>query len=344
MGVYLSIHFFKHRKSNHTTLLGVATLGVSLELASWFFRQSYPIVYFLSFGNLYLYAPFFLFFIVSLGHKLTPRYYSLMGVWCIDTLYKCSWLFTSASQRTHYLKSNDFKIYTQTFDLIGYALAVVICVISLQKLKSYTQQHIRYPSWLIQLVWMLLVLHIVWILDDFLLMINPDNQFSPIMPTISGSCILATMCWMGFETLQNNFRVEKKVITPLSQTLATYDQLQLFMQEHKAYTKNDLTLDWLSQTLGIPYKALTEAIHLHAQKNFYDYINHLRLAEFKRLLAQEESQKLSFEGLAKQAGFGSKTTFYAYFRKAEGMTPKEYQRRLVKKVKVVQKKSSNSSL
>ena len=100
------------------------------------------------------------------------------------------------------------------------------------------------------------------------------------------------------------------------------------MEGTKAYLQSDLTLKSVSETLQTKQGTLSRVIIQATRANYYTYLNNFRLAEFKQLLVQEENKKFSLEGLAKQAGFGSKTTFYTFFKKVEGMTPKEYRKKL----------------
>ena len=195
------------------------------------------------------------------------------------------------------------------------------------------------PCWLKNLVWVLILFNALWLFDDILLMFLPHNAFSVIMPMVSALGILVTMCWVGFKSLQNSLATEvvegeekEEVSMPkiqqllLSEEQEAYRKLDMFLRSTKSYTKPGLTLEWLSKELNIKYKTLTRAIHCHNHGHFYTYINHLRLEEFKALLSSDMGERLSLEGLAKQAGFGSKTTFYTFFKKTEGMTPREYQR------------------
>lgn len=327
MGLFLSIHFFRCKKYPRASFLGVAILGVSCEIIIWLLKQSFITAHFLSFGNIFLYGPFFLFFITSLYKKVPTFHYLLLSIWGVDVIYKVYWLLQPFSEQQLYINSPAFSIYTQLFEVTGYVMAVAICLISLQQLNNYKQQNMRYPSWVKQLAGVILFLHSIWVINDILKVVYPTNILSTNMSAISATYILATLCWIGLSTLKNTFVIEEGSSTTSTPAMTqTYQALKMFMEKNKAYTRNDLTLKWLSQETGIRYKTLSYAIREQGYKSFYYYINDLRLQEFKRLLLLEESKKLSLEGLAKKAGFGSKTTFYSVFKHAEGTTPKKYQR------------------
>jgi AraC-like DNA-binding protein len=64
------------------------------------------------------------------------------------------------------------------------------------------------------------------------------------------------------------------------------------------------------------------------QKNFFNYINDLRIAKAKKMLNGDQHDKLSIEGIAKVVGFQSKSSFYTAFKKTTGITPTEYKAHL----------------
>ena len=60
------------------------------------------------------------------------------------------------------------------------------------------------------------------------------------------------------------------------------------------------------------------------KKSFNEYINGLRLLEFKNISLKQENQKLSILGLAYECGFNSKSVFNDFFKKTEGITPSQW--------------------
>ena len=71
-------------------------------------------------------------------------------------------------------------------------------------------------------------------------------------------------------------------------------------------------------------------INEHSKTNFYQFINGFRVSEFKMLMQSPKAQQLSILGLAEEAGFSSKSTFYTAFKAVEGVTPKQYELSLKK--------------
>ncbi len=57
-----------------------------------------------------------------------------------------------------------------------------------------------------------------------------------------------------------------------------------------------------------------------------EYINTLRIKEFKALLSNQENDKYDITSISILAGFKSKATFYRVFKDMEGITPKNYKK------------------
>jgi AraC-like DNA-binding protein len=76
--------------------------------------------------------------------------------------------------------------------------------------------------------------------------------------------------------------------------------------------------------VGIPRHQLSQAINSCYTGNFFDLINDYRIEAFKQFASQPEKRHLSLLGIAQEAGFNSKASFYSVFKKKTGMTPSEY--------------------
>jgi len=103
-------------------------------------------------------------------------------------------------------------------------------------------------------------------------------------------------------------------------------ELLRVMEAEKLYRKNDLTLLDLSVALDLSAHNLTEVINTQLGKNFYDFINAYRVEEVKERLVDPSYDHLTLLALGTDAGFNSKSSFNAVFRKHTGMTPSEYRR------------------
>lgn len=110
------------------------------------------------------------------------------------------------------------------------------------------------------------------------------------------------------------------------QALHYQQQLIQLMEEQKRYRQSDLKLADLAKELGITDHNLTEVINRYIGQNFYDFVNSYRVKEVEDRLRDPESEEKTFLAIALDAGFNSKSTFNAVFKKQTGMTPSQYRR------------------
>jgi len=90
-----------------------------------------------------------------------------------------------------------------------------------------------------------------------------------------------------------------------------------------AYRRPKYSLRNLSDEMGLTEQDLSWAINTGGQKNFSDFINSLRVEEVKQSLRESVSHQNILD-LAFAAGFNSKSSFNAVFKKHTGMTPSQY--------------------
>jgi len=107
-----------------------------------------------------------------------------------------------------------------------------------------------------------------------------------------------------------------------------HKELVQLMDREKVYSESELSLAQLAKRLGVHPNYLSQVINEKEGKNFYDYINTLRIEEFKRLIANQANQRFTILSLAYEVGFNSKSSFNRYFKKETSKSPSEYLREL----------------
>lgn len=99
------------------------------------------------------------------------------------------------------------------------------------------------------------------------------------------------------------------------------------MEVDKMYLNQNLSLNDVSQAVGIPRYHLSLVLNKKLNNTFFDYINKYRVEEVKRIILTPGSEKMTLLGIAFDAGFNSKATFNRSFKKYENLTPQQYRNR-----------------
>jgi AraC-like DNA-binding protein len=115
----------------------------------------------------------------------------------------------------------------------------------------------------------------------------------------------------------------------LTQTQAEgyLERLIRLMEEKQPFRRSELTLQELAAELRITSHNLSQVINTQLGKNFHDFVNGYRVEEVKRRLRDPGSGHLTILTIAFDAGFNTKSTFNAFFRKHTGLTPSQYRAR-----------------
>lgn len=106
--------------------------------------------------------------------------------------------------------------------------------------------------------------------------------------------------------------------------LKIHQDLLALMQQEKLYKDPELSLNELAQRLNVNPNTLSQVINSLENKNFFDYINEQRIAEFLEIVALPENSRFTLLSLAFEVGFNSKTSFNRNFKNTTGQTPTAY--------------------
>lgn len=228
-----------------------------------------------------------------------------------------------------------------------YVFNIIILTYIIKILKGHRQEignfysdiENKTLSWIRAIVFVFLFFHALWVIEDLVGILH--EEITEYFAYTSNILTFLMIYWIGYNGFSQSeiftsqqFQSYKK--TTLEKTVTDIDTLRKFKEiSETIYTKKifadtDLTLRTLSITLNLKEKELSRIINKSTQKNFYHFINQFRIDEFKKLLSSPKAKQLSILGLAQEAGFSSKSTFYTAFKNIEGITPKEYQNQLKK--------------
>lgn len=101
-------------------------------------------------------------------------------------------------------------------------------------------------------------------------------------------------------------------------------QIKVAFEVEKLHLNPSFNTGKMAQRLNIKIEDLRILIKNNYDCSVQDYINKMRIEEFKELSQDKNNQVYNIEGLAKNSGFKSRATFYRVFKNIEGVTPLEF--------------------
>ncbi len=187
-----------------------------------------------------------------------------------------------------------------------------------------------------------------WFVGGFAVMILVwANDVFEVVPGISGfssAIYLIGVCFAGYFVLGQGriFSFSEKEIAEIEQiweqkevsdaqvpepeTILLRQKLELWMENEKPYLLPGLTLPELARQVSLSTHELSFLLNQGMGQNFYTYVNHFRVEEAKRLLADPKYAPWTLIAVGFEAGFNSKTTFNTTFRESTGLSPSAFRK------------------
>jgi len=103
-------------------------------------------------------------------------------------------------------------------------------------------------------------------------------------------------------------------------------QLYEAMNKEQFHKNTNIKLKDIAKFLTISPHKLSQLLNDNLGKSFASFINECRIEDAKKLI--KEKNQFTLEAIGFEAGFSSKSTFYATFKKVTGKTPSEYKQQL----------------
>jgi AraC-like DNA-binding protein len=124
----------------------------------------------------------------------------------------------------------------------------------------------------------------------------------------------------------NEERKERRVQLSADKHKEIIKQMDSCLLKTKLYREPEISLDMLAKSVGLNKHHISEALNVHANKSFYQYINEYRIEEVTNKIKQltEKDVSVNVLSLAYGCGFKAKSSFNQHFKKITGITPSEY--------------------
>ena len=124
-----------------------------------------------------------------------------------------------------------------------------------------------------------------------------------------------------FQDIPEKYATKKIDDTEADQLI---NELSTLMQTKELFKNPDVKLKNIADELHVSKHHLSQLLNDNLGKSFALYISELRIDEAKKLL--EANNQFTLEAIGFEAGFSSKSTFYATFKKIVGQTPSEFKK------------------
>ena len=102
-------------------------------------------------------------------------------------------------------------------------------------------------------------------------------------------------------------------------------KLDFLVHKEKLFLREDISLKDVAARLDITAHQLSEILNTRLEKNFFSFINELRIDEAKKLLRDKPDEPVL--AVAFRTGFNSSSSFYTAFKKYAGMSPAAWRKK-----------------
>lgn len=266
---------------------------------------------------------------------LLPHFYG------VDTTSKIH--FIENRQNMIELKFNHILLHVQ---MVIYFVAVfrVLRKSKTLYLENYAGKNISSYHWLFQLTVVLCMVYAIALLKNIL----KFSDYVYISEEIKAGLLLLSLfiiCWYLFKALNHpelfrNVDSKLKLVSEMvseeknSEDPVTSDRaynedllkLKNYMVEKKPFLNSSLTIQEVSDEIGIPVRELSLLINHQLGQHFYDFVNTYRIENAMNMLKDETKSKVTILEILYEVGFNSKSSFNTAFKKHTGTTPTLYRK------------------
>ena len=120
----------------------------------------------------------------------------------------------------------------------------------------------------------------------------------------------------------------------LDETYAStvFEKLLKYMEMESPYTDSSVSAFEVAKAINTPPAHLSKVLRYKLNQSFTSFINGYRVEKIKVALEDPEYSEKNIINIAFKAGFNSKSAFNVAFKKATGMTPREYRKQFKNKL------------
>lgn len=208
--------------------------------------------------------------------------------------------------------------------LLFYVMLSILTYFQFLAIKKVNKKDQKTEKWIkLTLYGFVLIWHANLLLQIVQLFTPSFNEKLQIFATLGLSILSVAITYSYWSTLikkLNPVRSELKLSTAKSKEIL--DSINDALSRDKSYLRSDFNMQKFSKQINVPSSYISAVVNNHFKMSFPKYIGKLRIEAFVKLAQTNTSY--SIDGLSKEVGFNSSSTFNSAFKENMKMLPSEY--------------------
>ena len=356
-GIIFSIFLFFNPRSSYRSNLFLALFIFSFSINSIYYTFEALGIRTGSIISIYEYLPlncslliitsfhFFVLFLIDPAQKFSQK----DGPWFVPVLFQLCFqvycMYWCIANPKYLYAHGRWVINVFSFiDLFAVAFSLTILVLAILRINRYEKALLQNYAevenislkWLKRLIILLFIIWGIWMIPTVYEQVSGNPSVEIYYPMWIAMSVL--IYWIGYSTYSKKDLLQVKMYhqevqeeKPIEKTLSEktdvyYQNLMALMENKKSYLNPDLNLKILADELNISSGYLSQIINKNEEKNFFEFINTYRVNAVIEKFKDPKLAHLSILGIAYEAGFKSKSTFNAAFKKIKGQTPSAFKK------------------
>ena len=173
---------------------------------------------------------------------------------------------------------------------------------------------------------------VLWAVAWVRLVLNDHGTLTNLLIPLAASTMIYALAYqvlrqptalLSYEIPVALKKYERSKLTP-ERAEEYLQRLQHAMRVAKPYLDGGLTLQKMAELLAVPAPHLSQLVNERLGQSFSDFINAHRVAEAQAIMRDPARHHYSLLAIASEAGFNSKSSFNAVFKKHTSQTPSEF--------------------
>ncbi len=185
-------------------------------------------------------------------------------------------------------------------------------------------------QWLPRFLWFFFVLF-TGVFVAYIIAPRTDVWLIPILDTLGMSYLIYSS--VKYVPSDPVIRPSEEANVPEESTAApvpslSYEQMREIcnmatkhLESSESFLDPDITLASLAKDISVPARNLSRSINSYLNRNFFEFINAMRVEYAKKLLSELSTSKYNIDSIYSKCGFRSRSSFYQVFKKMTGKTP-----------------------